>query len=126
MSLRISVEYEGLKRLQRDLERLSVNAAAGMTKVVRDAATAGNKAGKTSARVTAGSHGKLYHKAFTVDMVDALTAEYGPDSAYDQGGMSFETGSINQPPHNDVAKSVPHAARKLVSGVRGEIDKWFW
>lgn len=59
---------------------------------------------RTNATATAGKHGKHYPKSIQHKMVPSLTAIVGevePDASMPQGGMSFEYGSVNQPPHLD-------------------------
>jgi hypothetical protein len=66
---------------------------------------------RDNARQSAGRHGHLYPRAITMEQL-ALRAEIswevGPDSAQPQGGMGrgFEYGSVNQPPHLDMARAV--------------------
>jgi hypothetical protein len=55
-----------------------------------------------------------------------IQGEYGPDIAHPQGGMSFEGGSRNQPPHNDLAKSADLIGPAFQGEVHRLPDKWFW
>lgn len=87
-------------------------------RAVRDVAKDGNKMARRLARRSAGSHGKHYFKAITAERLGRFEWEWGPDSAMPQGGMSFERGSRNQPPHHDLAQSAdkhgaPELARRL-------------
>ncbi len=50
---------------------------------------------------SSGAHGVHYPDAITVEKVGVLAWEAGPEAGRPQGGMSFETGSRNQPPHLD-------------------------
>lgn len=94
---------------------------------VRDVARAGNRVGKSNARRSAGKHGKHYHKAFSAERRSALSWEWGPDSALPQGGMSFERGSRNQPPHHDIAKAADlHGAPQLARRMHRVFDDLFW
>lgn len=100
---------------------------------VRHAAMTGNLIAKTSAKRTAGAHGKHYHKAFTWDQPRASlfggagwSAEYGPLPGRRQGGMSFEEGSRNQPPHNDLERSRNLAVGLLAQDIRKAMNAWFW
>lgn len=55
-----------------------------------------------------------------------ITAEYGPDPARPQGGMSFERGSRNQPAHNDLARSADIVAVQFGPNVLFAADRLFW
>ena len=55
-----------------------------------------------------------------------ITAAYGPDSSLPQGGMSFEEGSRNQPPHNDLANSLDLIRPKFHRDVNELVDGLFW
>lgn len=59
---------------------------------------------RANARATSGQHGKHYPNAITSE-VHGDEGEVGPDSGMPQGGMSFEEGSRNQPPHLDGQKA---------------------
>jgi hypothetical protein len=56
----------------------------------------------------------------------AISAEYGPDTARPQGGMSFEHGSRNQPPHLDLARSADIVAVQFGPNALYAADKLFW
>jgi hypothetical protein len=116
----------GVADLRRDLEAVPVRAKRGLAAAVRDTAREGNRLAKGFARESAGAHGKHYHKAFSAEAITALSWEYGPDAAMPQGGMSFERGSRNQPPHLDLARSADIAGPRLADNVRGVVDRLFW
>lgn len=109
-----------------DLRSAAVNARKDLPKVVMANARRGNKNAKNFARESAGAHGKHYHKAFTVERIAPLTVEYGPDAAMPQGGMSFEFGSRNQPPHLDLAKSADLAGPMFAQDVEKIVGRLFW
>ncbi len=56
---------------------------------------------RANATETAGEHGRWYPRSINVHRAGALTVRVGPDEGARQGGMSFEFGSRNQPPHLD-------------------------
>lgn len=102
-----------------------------LTKTVREGAKVGNVVARDLARVSAGSHGKHYPKAFSSEVTvrglfGMYAAEYGPDASKPQGGMSFENGSRNQPPHNDLAKSADLMGPALLGETRRLTGEWFW
>lgn len=69
----------------------------------------------TKAKETAGAHGRLYPKSITTDvkLSTDIIVEVGPDPRLPQGGMSFEFGSVNQPPHLDGQKSMDEVLPRL-------------
>ena len=54
--------------LANDLASSAVRARSELTKVVRDGVRVGNMLARDFARESAGSHGKLYPKAFSTEM----------------------------------------------------------
>lgn len=120
--------------LVKDMAAIPPKAARDMMACVRDGARAGNEIAKESAKRTAGAHGKHYHKAFTVSAgrgfrgfgAAVYSAEYGPDASKRQGGMSFERGSRNQPPHLDLAKSADVIGPIFAREVSQLPARWFW
>lgn len=105
-----------------------------MVRVVKEGLRVGNSVAKDYAKVSAGSHGKHYHKAFSWEMhgirggfgVYGISGEYGPDAAKPQGNMSFERGSKNQPAHLDLAKSADLIGPSFGQEVHQLPDRWFW
>lgn len=115
-----------LDDLAADLEFIARTAKSDMRKVVARNLREGNRLAKANARRTAGAHGKHYHRAFGYEMTGLTEGEYGPDSTMPQGGMSFEGGSRNQPPHHDLAKSLDVIGPKFRRDVAALPDDWFW
>lgn len=97
--------YHHIGALAADFAELPPRAARDMAELVRDNARAGARKAQAIAKGSAGSHGKHYPKSIDAESLTPLMWEYGPDAGMRQGGMSFEEGSRNQPPHNDIAKS---------------------
>lgn len=102
-----------------------------LTKTVREGAKVGNVVARDHARRSAGAHGKHYPKAFSSEVTvrglfGMYAAEYGPDASKPQGGMSFENGSRNQPPHNDLAKSADLMGPALLGETHRLTGEWFW
>lgn len=119
--------------LASDLRKIPAMAVRDMKKTVRQAAIVGNTVAKDNARRTAGKHGKHYPKSFTWETASfygfgggEFVAIYGPDAARPQGGMSFEHGSRNQPPHLDLNKSADLIGPSFAQEVRQLPDGWFW
>lgn len=111
-------ERDTLDFLGADLADIASKVPGAMKSCVRDAAKAGNVLAQDYARVSAGKHGRLYPRAFSSEARRMFlgygsmiaSAEYGPDIAKPQGGMSFERGSRNQKPHLDLARSADRIA----------------
>ena len=132
--MKITVRH-GLDDLEADFRTIARRAPGEFRAVVRDGLRAGNMLAKDFARQSAGAHGKLYPRTFSTEMygtgrfsggVSSYSGEYGPDSTLPQGGMSFEQGSRNQPPHNDLAKSAEIIGPAFVRSVRDVLDDLFW
>lgn len=113
--------------LESDLRTIATTFKARAAVGVRDVARDGNREARRLARRSAGSHGKHYFKAFSAERRTPLSWEWGPDSAMPQGGMSFERGSRNQPPHHDIAQGADlHGADELARRTRSVLDDLFW
>jgi hypothetical protein len=112
--------------LASDLAKIAVDSKATMARTLRQEAELGNELAKGFARKSAGKHGKHYPSAFSAESRGPLSWEYGPDSSMPQGGMSFEFGSRNQPPHLDLARSADIIAARLGEAVLNDVDDLFW
>lgn len=123
--MRIRVTH-GLAGLERDCRKVAVTANRRMAKVVRTNAEQGNRLAKGIARKSAGAHGRHYPNAFTAEARSPLVWEYGPDASKPQGGMSFEFGSRNQPPHLDLAKSADIQGPRFARDASNIFDGLFW
>lgn len=128
------VVLHGIDDLADDLRKIPAQARKDMVGVVKEGIRTGGMLARDNARQTSGTHGKHYPRSITWEMsgtvsfggVNGIAGEYGPDSAKPQGGMSFEGGSINQPPHNDLAKSADVIAPAFMHEVRRLPGRWFW
>jgi len=124
-----------LDDLQRDLAQLGPTLYREGSRVVRENVADGGRTARRIAKWTAGAHGKHYPNAITWDRSTRnfvgfgggeIQGEYGPDSSRRQGGMSFEGGSRNQPPHNDLANSLDLIRPKFHRDVENMLDGLFW
>ncbi len=98
-------------RLAADLSAAPGRVQRRSANIVEEEAKALRDTWRNNARRTAGRHGKHYPNAITHE-VRGLSAEIGPESGRPQGGMSFEFGSRNQPPHLDGTRAADvHAPR---------------
>lgn len=123
----------GLGDLARDMKAIAVRVRPDMRGVVRDGLRVGTMLAKENARRSSGTHGKHYPKSITSEMHSGLglfgnsiSGEYGPDSSRPQGGMSFEFGSRNQPPHLDLARSADVISPSFARSVDDQVGEWFW
>ena len=124
----------GVGDLARDLSTIRRQAGGHMQRKCNEGARAGNMLAKGFAKESAGEHGKHYHKAFTWEpsrgfrgaSTSIYAAEYGPQIDRKQGGMSFEFGSRNQPPHLDLARSADVIGPSFGQEVGQMADGWFW
>lgn len=124
----VNFDSSRIKILAADLERVPELATRHIIDAVQETAKRGNKIAADLARESAGAHGKHYHKAFQAERADllGLTWVYGPNAAMPQGGMSFEGGSRNQPPHLDLAKSTDLIGPDFLRKVDDAIARAMW
>lgn len=112
--MRAEFNTRELRSLIVDFDKAPARKLNDFRKVVRDGAGMLTVLWKQNARDTAGEHGKLYPRTIGYDTYsDGLTAEIGPDASRKQGGMSFEYGSRNQPPHLDGNRAADDVFRVL-------------
>lgn len=129
--MRVRVRHS-IDRLADKYEEIPVKAVRGMIDIVQDNIDLGRDLSKSLARESAGTHGKHYPKAITSEMHggsglfgNTYSGEWGPDSARPQGGMSFENGSRNQPPHNDLAQAADRVGASAAADVRILLTRLF-
>lgn len=127
----------GIDDLASDMAGIVRRAPRDMRAKVNEGARVGNTLARDFAREqhSMGSRYDIhYPRAFTWEPrgtvsfggVNGYSAEYGPDVARPQGGMSFEFGSRNQPPHLDLARSADIIGPAFQGEVRRLPDEWFW
>lgn len=81
----------------------------------------------SNARATSGAHGVHYPESIDSEMVlsgTSIAVDVGPNAGMPQGGMSFEFGSRNQPPHLDGAKALDEMtprAEKMIDAAMGHL-----
>lgn len=123
-----------LDDLANDMAAVTRKTATEPVKIVSKHVRMGAGLARKFATKTAGEHGKLYPLSIGSDMdvdtlggsLSAISGEWGPDSSMQQGGMSFEFGSRNQPPHGDIAKSADIVVPKFYGAVDDFLDELFW
>lgn len=119
---RPGVEYKTfeLKKLTLDIEKAAAYTAPRLLLAVRRSAEELRDDWRKNARSTARRHGKYYPPAVGFDLEDrGLRAVIGPDINHPrgQGGMAFEYGSRNQPPHLDGNRAADVVGPKFVKRV---------
>lgn len=111
----MTADASDLYALSRDLPKLGVRGASAMYDVFKEGATDLRDTWRSNARETSGEHGRHYPNSITFDMRIGtdIVAEIGPDPSLPQGGMSFEYGSVNQPPHLDGQRATDEVAPRI-------------
>jgi hypothetical protein len=115
----MTIDARELYALARDFEKIGAKSATVMYGVFKDAGNDLRDEWRANARATSGQHGKHYPNSITADMRVStnIEVEIGPDPRLPQGGMSFEFGSVNQPPHLDGQRAadtvVPRIDRRI-------------
>lgn len=124
--------------LASDLRTIAVKAPVEFKAVVRKNAREGSALARRFASQQHSMNSRYdihYPRSITWDHPRAyygtggggnITAEYGPDPARPQGGMSFEHGSRNQKPHLDLNRSADVIAWTFGANVLHAADKLFW
>lgn len=97
-----------IRQLAADLSQVGARSVPAMRKVFSEAGDFVAKEWRANAEATSGEHGIHYPKSIEAELRFSLNieVEIGPNPAKRQGGMSFEYGSVNQPPHLDGLKAV--------------------
>lgn len=115
----ISFDTRELSLLSGELPRLGVTAARQMDDVVQEAGADLRDLWARNAEATAGEHGKHYPKSIEArrGLSTSFVVEVGPNPGMPQGGMSFEFGSANQPPHLDGQRALDEVAPAFVARV---------
>lgn len=133
--MRITVKHQGIEDLESDMRKIPPRLYHEGSQIIRDIVRDGGMTARRIATWTAGEHGKRYPRAITWDRRSrnffgfgggVMKGEYGPDSSLPQGDMSFEGGSRNQKPHNDLANSLDLIRPKFHRDVDHMLDGLFW
>lgn len=97
----ITVDVSDLTRLSAQLGKSQLRLASRAPAVLMEVGLELQEAWRANATETAGAHGKWYPRSIKAKPAGPLAVEVGPSPGMRQGGMSFEFGSVNQPPHLD-------------------------
>lgn len=115
----ITFDTHEVAALASDLGKISAKSTSAMVGVFKAGGDDLVKQWATNARATAGEHGKHYPNSIDAEMQVStdIVIEVGPNPAKPQGGMSFEYGSVNQPPHLDGQRAadtvIPQLERRI-------------
>lgn len=116
-------ELEGLAQQVAQMTN-DINDPASLRSAIREEATEIRNSWRDDARAKAGAHGKHYPSSITLETRStgmlSVEAVVGPDSSKKQGGMSFEFGSRNQPPHLSGQKAAQESEERIVK----RMDDW--
>jgi hypothetical protein len=109
------IDASDMSALSRDLGKIGARSTAAMFGVFKESGEDLRKMWQRNARATSGTHGKRYPDSITMDMLVGreIGVEVGPDPRLPQGGMSFEYGSVNQPPHLDGQRAADEEIPKI-------------
>ena len=91
-------------KLAGDLTAVTAKMVPALRAGMQGAGESFAEAWKSNARATSGQHGVHYPDAISAELVfdlGGVSVDVGPETGKPQGGMSFEFGSQNQPPHLD-------------------------
>lgn len=99
----ITIDSHELAAVAIDIGKVGVQSTKAMIEVFQDGGKTLSNAWAHNARATSGVHGKHYPNSIDWEMQLStnIVIEVGPNPAKPQGRMSFEEGSVNQPPHLD-------------------------
>lgn len=128
MKVRVS---NTLDDLTADLRRITTQGRKDMADVVRHNAHEGNRLAKAFAseqHTMFGDEDIDYPPSFTTERITPLIWEYGPDADIGDGSKAsgYEFGSINSPPHYDLARSVDIIGTEFELDVQDMTRGWFW
>lgn len=117
----------GIDDLADDLRAIRVQAKADLPDIVRETAREGNEDAKAHARVTSRKHARKYPGTFSAERIGPTAYEYGP-RAEGQGLLApiLEGGSVNNPPHLDLAQSADKLPNRVEIRLSFLMDRLFW
>lgn len=112
-----SFDIGGLRGLIPDMDVSAKALAREARSLVEQSAIDLRDKWRENARETAGEHGRLYPDSIRYQMAGNAyysAADIAPDPSKPQGGMSFEYGSANQPPHLDGQRALDELAPRIM------------
>jgi len=116
-------EYDALAT---DLNLASVGMEVAMTQVFRAQGELFAADWRRNAAATSGKHGRHYPYSIESKLAigrRGVAVATGPNPSKPQGGMSFEYGSKNQPPHLDGLRALPEAQARLIIAANATVRR---
>lgn len=115
----LSFEVGGLVNLAADIDKGALTLAKAARDMVEETAIDLRDEWRANATETAGRHGKHYPASINYRMrgLTSIGADIEPDESMKQGAMSFEFGSMNQPPHLDGQRALDAVAPRFARRV---------
>lgn len=103
------------------IDKIAAHSGRAVLNAVRDSGEELRDAWKANAVVSSGRHGRHYPNSIEANIIPGFSAHsrIGPNESMRQGGMSFEFGSRNQPPHLDGQRALD----SLSTAIRVRITK---
>jgi hypothetical protein len=121
-----SVDASDARRLASEFPKLGFTAARVLDATMATGAQALVQAWQANAAATAGEHGKHYPASIDSERLGGIASieyEVGPNPGMPQGGMSFEEGSVNQPPHLDGEHAAQAVLPQIVTAVEAALGR---
>lgn len=121
--MRASFDVGDLQALSAEFTAAPDGLAAAARDLVEESAISLRDDWRKNATATAGRHGRHYprsinyHMSVRVGLGDSIEANIRPDARFRQGGMAFEFGSRNQPPHLDGQRALDENGPRMVRRV---------
>ncbi len=117
----ISIDAHELAALAVELPKMGLRAPKVVSGILEEAAHDIEEAWRRNATASAGEHGKLYPATIETERLFGtdIAFEVGPNPSMPQGRMSFEEGSVNQPPHLDGQKALDEVGPNIIRRLDG-------
>lgn len=128
--MNVTVRHD-LDDLASDLRKMPASLRKKGRRIVRHNIVEGNRLAKAFAseqHTMFGDEDIEYPPSFTSEMTGHLRGEYGPDADIGDGSQAegYEHGSINSPPHHDMARSLDIIGDRFHLDVEDMLGELFW
>lgn len=120
----ITFDAHELAAVAVDIGKVGVQSTKAMVEVFQEGGDTLANAWAHNARQTSGVHGKYYPNSIDWEMQLStnIVIEVGPNPDKPQGRMSFENGSVNQPPHLDGQRAADYELPVIERRVDRRLD----
>lgn len=116
----ISIQSNGAE-IAADLGRIGRTATRRLATTIPEAAIDLRDEWRANAAESSGNYSKHYQRAIRYEMDGPLAAVISPDTGMAQGDMSFEFGSVNQPPHLDGQRALDRMASLIERRIAAQL-----